>query len=179
MFMETIYFRLINNEDAENLSQYYSSNSAHFAPWSPAQPYDFHCLAQWKLRLPKQLEAQQQGVSYTFVAVNRSTNAIVAHCTLSQIFYGPFRACYMGYGIDQHYQGLGLMASLCGRTIEFAFKELKLHRIMANYMPHNNRSARLLKKLGFSWEGRAKQYLEINGRWEDHMLTSLTNPDPL
>ena len=50
-----------------------------------------------------------------------------------------------------------------------------MHRIMANYMPHNQRSGNLLKKLGFVVEGYARDYLLINGKWEDHILTSLNN----
>ena len=42
-------------------------------------------------------------------------------------------------------------------------------------MPSNERSARLLHRLGFVIEGHAKKYLLINGQWEDHILTSLTN----
>jgi ribosomal-protein-alanine N-acetyltransferase len=44
---------------------------------------------------------------------------------------------------------------------------------MANHMPGNERSARLLKSLGFEEEGYAKEYLLINGKWEDHVLNSL------
>jgi ribosomal-protein-alanine N-acetyltransferase len=49
---------------------------------------------------------------------------------------------------------------------------------MANYMPENERSANLLKKLGFEREGFARSYLKIAGRWRDHVLNSLLNPDP-
>jgi ribosomal-protein-alanine N-acetyltransferase len=48
---------------------------------------------------------------------------------------------------------------------------------MANYLPENRRSARVLEKLGFRKEGEAKHYLYIDGKWRDHILTSLTNPD--
>ena len=46
---------------------------------------------------------------------------------------------------------------------------------MAAYLPHNQRSANLLKRLGFVVEGYACDYLMINGQWQDHILTSLTN----
>jgi ribosomal-protein-alanine N-acetyltransferase len=46
---------------------------------------------------------------------------------------------------------------------------------MANYMPANERSGKLLSRLGFEREGLAKRYLYINGRWEDHVLTALLN----
>jgi len=42
-------------------------------------------------------------------------------------------------------------------------------------MPKNTRSANLLKTLGFEQEGYAKNYLLINGRWEDHVLNALIN----
>ncbi|EFE23404.1 hypothetical protein EDWATA_01566, partial [Edwardsiella tarda ATCC 23685] len=46
-----------------------------------------------------------------------------------------------------------------------------------NYMPHNQRSGALLQRLGFEKEGYAKNYLLINGKWQDHVLTALTTPD--
>jgi ribosomal-protein-alanine N-acetyltransferase len=55
------------------------------------------------------------------------------------------------------------------------FDDLGLHRIMAGYLPHNKRSGKLLDRLGFEKEGLARKYLKINGRWEDHLLTSLIN----
>jgi ribosomal-protein-alanine N-acetyltransferase len=44
-------------------------------------------------------------------------------------------------------------------------------------MPHNTRSAAVLKRLGFAVDGYARDYLMIDGRWQDHILTSLLNPD--
>jgi ribosomal-protein-alanine N-acetyltransferase len=61
-------------------------------------------------------------------------------------------------------------------STDFVFKHLKLHRIMANYVPRNEKSGKLLKKLGFVFEGYARDYLKINGQWEDHILTSKISP---
>ncbi|WP_235085187.1 GNAT family N-acetyltransferase [Chromobacterium sp. Beijing] len=62
-------------------------------------------------------------------------------------------------------------------VIRCAFDTLKLHRVQANYQPHNLRSAGLLKRLGFEIEGHAKNYLYLNGAWRDHVLSSRLNPD--
>jgi [ribosomal protein S5]-alanine N-acetyltransferase len=59
--------------------------------------------------------------------------------------------------------------------IKYVFNTMQCHRIQANYMPRNRKSGNLLAKLGFRVEGDAKDYLLINGVWEDHILTSLTN----
>jgi len=58
----------------------------------------------------------------------------------------------------------------------FAFRALRLHRIMANYRPENERSGRLLERLGFVREGLARDYLFIDGAWRDHVLTALVHP---
>jgi ribosomal-protein-alanine N-acetyltransferase len=64
-------------------------------------------------------------------------------------------------------------------AIAYVFDELRLHRIMANYMPINERSGRLLRRLGFVVEGYARDYLFIAGGWRDHVLTALVNPKPM
>jgi ribosomal-protein-alanine N-acetyltransferase len=60
-------------------------------------------------------------------------------------------------------------------AIQYAFGPLNFHRVEANYHPQNERSARLLKRLGFIEEGIAQNYLYINKAWQPHMRTSLTN----
>ena len=60
---------------------------------------------------------------------------------------------------------------------QYMFKQQNMHRIMASYMPHNQASEAVLKRLGFVEEGFAKDYLLINGQWQDHKLTSLVNPN--
>lgn len=67
------------------------------------------------------------------------------------------------------------MYEALSEAIRFVFDELELHRIQANHLPENTRSARLLKRLGFEIEGRARNYLLIAGEWRDHVLTSLAN----
>jgi ribosomal-protein-alanine N-acetyltransferase len=67
------------------------------------------------------------------------------------------------------------MTEAVGRGIEFAFREKNIHRIMANYVPQNLKSGRVLSRLGFVVEGYARNYLFLNGRWQDHVMTSLTN----
>lgn len=82
----------------------------------------------------------------------------------------------MGFGVSIEHQGSGVMTGVCKVVIDHAFGQLKLNRVMANFMPCNERSGNLLKKLGFEEEGLARRYLKINGDWEDHVLTSLVNP---
>jgi ribosomal-protein-alanine N-acetyltransferase len=62
--------------------------------------------------------------------------------------------------------------------IPFVFQSLGLHRLEAACIPENEPSRRLLQKLGFREEGRARLYLQINGEWRDHILFALLEDDP-
>lgn len=89
---------------------------------------------------------------------------------------GPFQACYLGFGLDAEFVGQGLMQEALEAVLHYAFVRLGLHRIMANYLPENGRSERILARMGFQKEGYAVAYLHINGAWRDHVLTARINP---
>ena len=62
-------------------------------------------------------------------------------------------------------------------TLPFVFDELRLHRLEAACLPHNEPSKGVLAKVGFHEEGLARQYLRINGQWADHLLFALLRAD--
>jgi ribosomal-protein-alanine N-acetyltransferase len=101
---------------------------------------------------------------------------IIGIVGISNIVRGGFQAAYLGYSIDEAFQGKGYMTEGLEEIIAFAFSALNLHRLMANYRPDNLASGRVLEKLGFTKDGFAKDYLLVNGRWADHVLTSKNNP---
>ena len=117
---------------------------------------------------------QDRGCNF-FVFGGSSPGEVLGYVNLSNIVRGGFQACYLGYALAERSQGSGYMTEALRTAIDFAWGDLKLHRIMANYLPQNERSAKVLQKLGFVIEGYAKAYLFIGGRWQDHVLTALTN----
>lgn len=170
--MET---RLATKSDAEGLVEYFSVNREHFQPWEPIRAAGYYSLEETRKRLAEYEKQHTDGVAAHFIGLIDSQ--VVSHCSLTNIIYGPLRGCFMGYGVSREYQGSGVMTEVCQVAIDYAFKELGLNRIMANYMPVNVRSGRLLEKLGFVQEGVARKYLKINGVWEDHVLASKLNPE--
>ena len=174
--MINMQIRFLATDDATVISDFYLSNKAHLHIWEPLREEGYHSTDAWKLRLQQYERELAEGQSAHFISFNPLDNEIVAICSLTNIVRGPFLACHMGYAVSKRYQGQGLMQKLCNHAIDYAFAELQLHRIMANYMPCNQRSEALLRRLGFVKEGLARKYLKINGSWEDHVLTSLVNP---
>ena len=163
---------------APRVVRYLSDNREHHARWSPAPPDGFLTEAYWGARLKQARAEFAAGRSMRLFVFARDEigGPVLGTCNFTQFVRGPFQACYLGFALDHAAVGGGLMKEATARGIEYAFGQLALHRIMANHVPENDRSAKLLNSLGFVVEGRAKNYLHINGAWHDHVLTSLTNP---
>ncbi|WP_299599575.1 GNAT family N-acetyltransferase [uncultured Microbulbifer sp.] len=168
--------KIVSPDDAYRLSKFYEANESHLRAWEPTKEKGFHSVKAWKERLQDWCSPRGNAVSVRFISTMPEGGEVAATCSLTNIVRGPFMACHMGYSVDQKYEGKGVMKALCQNVINYAFEELSLNRVMANYMPRNHRSAKLLQSLGFCIEGEVKRYLQINGVWEDHVLTSLLNP---
>lgn len=169
---ENLILKTPSIEDFSALKAFESSNKAHLGKWESItnladEDYQ-NLLIHWKK------ECDEEKSVRFFIFDKKNPNQIIGMCNLTQIFRGVFQACYLGYKIDHAYQGKGFMFEALQEMIRFAFEDFNLHRIMANYMPTNIRSAKLLNRLGFEVEGYAKNYLLINNKWEDHTLTSLS-----
>lgn len=166
---------------AARMIDYLQRNREHFAPTAPPRSASFYELGFWEQRLRSGQEDFRAGRALPLVLFGRGDEdgPVIGDITFSSIVRGPFLACFLGYDLDLDHVGKGLMFEALGAAIGYAFEELKLHRIMANYMPTNQRSGRLLRRLGFVVEGYARDYLFLAGAWQDHILTSLTNPAPV
>lgn len=167
-------YKLASRNDAEILAKFYEDNREHLQNWEPLKAEGYNSFSAWKERLIEREKEQEEEKSAYFICCIE--NDVAAVCSLTNIVRGPFQACNIGFAVAESFQGKGVMKKLCLHAIDYAFNELRLNRVMANYMPRNSRSGALLNSLGFEKEGLAKKYLKINGCWEDHVLTSLVNP---
>jgi ribosomal-protein-alanine N-acetyltransferase len=98
----------------------------------------------------------------------------VGEITLSSIQRGPFQNAFVGYWVDQAMAGQGLAPEATVAVLRFAFEELGLHRVEVAIVPRNHASRRVVEKLDLREEGVAIRYLEIDGRWEDHVRYAIT-----
>jgi [ribosomal protein S5]-alanine N-acetyltransferase len=87
---------------------------------------------------------------------------------------GPFQSAYVGYWIDEACAGRGYVPEAVVVLARHAFEDLSLHRLQIAIIPRNAASRRVVDKLGIRDEGVAVRYLEINGRWEDHIRYAIT-----
>jgi ribosomal-protein-alanine N-acetyltransferase len=153
--------------------------SGHLDRWSPPPVAEFFSETFWAERLAAAVEDYAADRAARFVIQPLGSpidGPVLGTCNYTNIVRGAFQACHLGYQIALAHQGQGLMAEALRASNAFMFAELRLHRIMANFRPENDRSRRLLQRLGFEEEGLARDYLFIDGAWRDHVLTSLVHP---
>jgi ribosomal-protein-alanine N-acetyltransferase len=88
----------------------------------------------------------------------------------------PVWRARVGYSLDASTEGRGLMSESLALVVRYAFEDLNLKRLLAGFVPHNARSAKVLERAGFVREGYHREYLFVGGQWHDHVETSLINP---
>lgn len=123
-------------------------------------------------RIRRGREEARAGTDYSFFVFLREggDEVLVGGLTLSNIRRRAAQFVTLGYWMGAEHAGQGLMTEAVGIIVPFTFDTLGLHRIHAAFLPNNTASRRVLEKNGFKEEGFAENYLQIDGKWCDHVL---------
>ncbi|HHX8269990.1 TPA: ribosomal protein S5-alanine N-acetyltransferase [Vibrio diabolicus] len=163
--------------DADMIAEYFQANREYLKPFEPKREEAFFSVNGWLQKLIKLNELHRMGLGYYCLLVRASSGEMLGTVSFSNLSRFPFYSCNVGYSLAEKAQGHGYMRRGLTMACDYMFNVQKLHRIQAGYMPHNKRSESVLEHVGFNREGYAKDYLLINGEWQDHVLTSLINPN--
>jgi [ribosomal protein S5]-alanine N-acetyltransferase len=100
--------------------------------------------------------------------------AFAGEINLNNVVRGAFQSATIGYWIDKSRAGRSLMSEAVVVLAQYAFEEMRLHRLEICIIPRNVNSRRVMEKLDVRTEGIAERFLEINGVWEDHIRYGIT-----
>jgi [ribosomal protein S5]-alanine N-acetyltransferase len=182
LFLTTprLQLALLPPDSAARVLAYHVANRDHLGPVSPARPDNFFTVTWWRSRLAQDAEDWRRGMALRLFLLPREASALIApvvgSISLTDIRRGPLQCGELGFGLDHKHQGLGLMTEAVRGVCDHAFGALGLHRVQANHLPDNHRSASVLRRVGFEQEGVARESVLIEGRWRDHVLTALLAP---
>lgn len=173
LYSEDIELKLLTLEDAEALLDYYVRNKEHLRAFEPSRDSSFYTLETQKGLIS---ESYRQFLSGTTVDMGIfKDNKLIGKVKISNIVGGIFKNGIIGYSIDKKEQGRGYMKEAVKMALEYAFKELRLHRIEASALVENMRSRNVLKACGFKELGLNEDYLFIDGKWRDHVTYYITS----
>jgi ribosomal-protein-alanine N-acetyltransferase len=175
---ETVMLRQPQMSDYLEWATLREASRDFLTPWEPTWPADDLTRASFRRRVRRYFEDQRGDLAYPFFIFHKNDHVLVGGLTLANVRRGCAQACTLGYWMGRNYARRGYMTAAVRAVIPFAFETLRLHRIEAACIPGNVASIRLLEKTGFRREGFARQYLCIDGLWQDHLLFARLKSDP-
>lgn len=155
-----VYIRDVTSDDEAELVRVNRASRSLHEPWiSP--PID-------RVGFRHYLDRIRRSDHCGKIIRRRSDHAIVGVININNIVRGSFLSASLGYYANAELAGSGLMREGLRQLIDFAFTELRLHRLEANIQADNRRSIELVRSHGFEFEGVSPAYLFIDGAWRDH-----------
>lgn len=173
----TVYLRTPHMGDYSSWAELRAQSREFLTPWEPAWTSSELTRASFRRRLKYYARDLREDLGYAFFLFENDTDNLLGGLTLSNVRRGVTQACTLGYWVGSPYSGQGHMTAGVRAVIPFVFDSLRLHRLEAACLPHNEASMRLLERVGFQREGLARRYLKINGMWQDHVTYALLEDD--
>ncbi|TWD84146.1 [SSU ribosomal protein S5P]-alanine acetyltransferase [Kribbella amoyensis] len=163
--IDDVELRLIRPEDAASFCAAQARSREQLGPWEPRRADEWYDPAFQADRIKGLLE-RDNVIPWVLAAGDR----VIGTATLSNIVAGAWRSGDIGYWVDVTEVGKGLASAAVAAVCDLADTELLLHRIAASTGTDNERSQRVLTKVGFEQYGFARDYLHIDGAWRDSKL---------
>lgn len=169
--------RLPQHGDYRAWSGLREASAAFLTPWEPTWAPDHLSRRAFSARVAWAARAEADGSALPLFLIRRSDGALVGAITLDHIRRGPAQAGTIGYWVGEPFARQGFMRESIEALGRHAFTRLDLSRVEAACLPENVASRGVLEQAGFKYEGVAQAYLQIAGRWRNHVLYALLRHD--
>ncbi len=174
---ERLILRSLSISDSALLLDYLLRNKDFLQKWEPKRQNQYYTINSVQNLILNEKESFNNRTGLSLYIFNKKETKIIGNITFSNIIYGVFQSCFLGYKLDKHEIKQGKITEALRKAIEIIFKDYRLHRVEANIIRTNTSSIKVIQKLGFTQEGYSKKYLKINGNWEDHLHFALLNAE--
>ena len=173
---ERVVLRLPDRGDYEAWASLRTRSRDFLVPWEPSWPPDALARGNFRARVARYAEDWRTDQAYNFFIFTH-VDLLVGGIGLSNLRRGVSETASLGYWIGEPFARQGYMTAALPLVLDFSFSRLRLHRVEAACLPTNIPSRALLARAGFHQEGYARQYLCIEGKWQDHVLFAMLRED--
>ena len=169
--------RLPEHRDFREWAKLRHESKAFLSPWEPIWAADHLSRASFTNRVYWSQRAVKNGNALPLFVFHKEAGQLVGAITLDNIRRGPSQMGTIGYWVGQQYARQGFMSEAIIAMVAHAFTDLDLSRVESACLPDNLASRGVLEKAGFKYEGVAQSYIQINGRWRNHVLYAALRGD--
>lgn len=167
---ERMTLRLPEHGDWRQWSDLREASAEFLIKWEPVWSNDHLTRRAFSNRVYWAQRAEAQGQALPMLLIRREDQRLLGALTLDNIRRGPSQTGTFGYWIGAPFARHGYMREAILALTHHAFTRMDLSRLEAACLPENVASRGVLEKCGFKYEGVAQSYLQINGRWRNHVL---------
>lgn len=167
---ERLTLRLPRHADFRPWAALRHQSRDFLVPWEPVWADDHLTRKSFTARVYWAQRSVNQGSAVPLFIFRRADDALLGAITLDNLRRGPAQSATLGYWVGLPFVRQGFMREAIGAVCHYAFRALDLSRLEAACLPENEASRGVLEKTGFKYEGVAQSYLQINGRWRNHVL---------
>lgn len=171
---ERLNLRPHREDDLEDLLAFHSlPEVVRYVPWPVRDRDQTRAALQAKLGQ----DALRAPGEWLVLAVElRETGTVVGEVLLKWVS-DDSRQGELGFALHTDFQGKGLAGEVASAVLDLGFEDLGLHRITATCLAGNDRSARLLTRLGMRPEGQFVHSILFKGSWSDQLLYALLDTE--
>ena len=152
-------------------------SAAFLQPWEPSWAGDHLSRRAFTNRVYWAQRSQGQGTALSLFLTRKGDGVLLGAITLDNVRRGPAQSGTLGYWIGQAHARQGYMGEAIEALTHHAFRRMDLSRLEAACLEENAASRGLLERCGFKYEGVAQAYLQIAGRWRNHVLYAMLRSD--
>jgi [ribosomal protein S5]-alanine N-acetyltransferase len=174
---ERLILRLPQHADFRQWSDLRRHSAGFLTPWEPTWSDDHLTRRAFTNRVSWAARCYRNDTALPLFLIRKGDDVLVGAITLDNIRRGPAQAGTLGYWVGAPFVRQGYMREAIGAVVHHAFTAMELSRIEAACLPENAASRGVLERAGFKYEGVAQSYLQINGRWRNHVLYSSLRHD--
>ncbi|MGA9873323.1 MAG: GNAT family protein [Rhodococcus sp. (in: high G+C Gram-positive bacteria)] len=174
----TVVIRPVRLRDAATWSRIRLADRAHLEPWEPTGEGSWaarHHISAWP-GLVSGLKSEARKGHMIPMAIELD-GYFCGQLTVGNIVRGALRSAWIGYWVAKEVNGRGVATAALALGLDHCFGGVGLHRVEATVRPENAASQAVLRNVGFREEGLLKNYLDVDGRWRDHLLVAITAPE--
>jgi RimJ/RimL family protein N-acetyltransferase len=170
---DRLILRPIKLQDSEFIFRYRSDSLVNqYQGWIPASMGDVHDFITQKVSSKINLP----DTWFQFVIIIKDTNELIGDLGI-HFFKSDLFLVELGYTLDKGHQGKGYATEALTETINYLFKELNKRHILACIDPRNEKSIRLIERLGFQKEASSMEGIWYRNDYPDDLVYSLHKAD--
>jgi len=164
---ERLILRDFVANDFEDIHVYASEPAVvKYMLWGPNSKED----TQNYMNMLTDMQKQKPRIGYELAVVTKENNQLIGGCGIHIV--SPSQG-ELGYCFNHNYWGSGFASEAAAALVKYGFRELGLNRIYATCRPGNVGSAKVMRKIGMTYEGHLREHLHSKGKWHDSYQYSI------